>query len=110
MLANRPIGKQLFDKEAAGENIQCAHQIFEGLFSLITSSADVKHMNERLLDSSVWKWMSPLNKRCILAWNFFPALDFSTNQNVFGSTRIFRKRKASAKKLLPSSNINQIGR
>ena len=44
----RPVAKQLFIKEAAGEKVQCAHEIFEELWWLLTSSADFKSMNERL--------------------------------------------------------------
>src|ERR1041385_3556688 len=44
----RVVGKQLFAKEAAGENVRCAPFIFKELWRLISSSADLKHMNERL--------------------------------------------------------------
>ena len=46
----RPVTKQIFLEETAGKEVQCAHQIFEEIFWLITSSADVNRMNERLRD------------------------------------------------------------
>ncbi|HXE42691.1 MAG TPA: hypothetical protein VN516_06670, partial [Candidatus Baltobacteraceae bacterium] len=46
----RSAAKQIFVKEKAGENIQCAHQIYEDLLWQITSSADVKRMEMRLHD------------------------------------------------------------
>jgi len=46
----RPVAKRLFAQEAAGSDVQCAHQIFEEIFWLITSSADVNRMNQRLRD------------------------------------------------------------
>jgi hypothetical protein len=44
----RHAGRQLFAMEAAGKHVRCAHDIFAEIVWLVSASADVKRMNDRL--------------------------------------------------------------
>jgi hypothetical protein len=49
----RPVAKKIFAEEAAGKDVRCAHQIYQEILWLMTSSADMKRMNERLRDLEI---------------------------------------------------------
>jgi len=78
----RPVAKQIFAREAAGADVQCAHQIYEELLWLVTSSADVKRMDDRLRDLEAVLASSTSNRvktvagpECMTEW--FQHLDWA---------------------------------